>query len=214
MRACGDCSQTAASSLSWCTLCTMRGTTKVLDQPSSCSLALALIPTPTGVRQACACRDRRTVSRCVPLCADWHFDNNWLTLTLMLQRSERGGALEVLPLFRCASGDGENFEGVARVLATDRCGRPDARLDVSAVEGVRRVEYSLGCLVLFKGRHSLHRATRVAGPTPRVIGILSYSDDATGGAPSKEHLEHVYGQTTSHDADAASSISAGPGGHH
>ena len=140
---------------------------------------------------------------------DWHFDNNWLTLTIMLQRPDGGGTFEVLPMLRCATGDGENFEGVQHVLETDRCGRADARLDRSEVHGVRQIEYSLGCLVLFKGRHSLHRATRVVGETPRVIGILSYSDDPTGGAPSREHLEQVYGKTTSHDGDAASLISAG-----
>ena len=49
----------------------------------------------------------------------------------MLQRPESGGAFEVLPMMRCTTGDGENYEGVRHVLETDRCGQADA-LDVSA----------------------------------------------------------------------------------
>lgn len=122
---------------------------------------------------------------------DWHFDNNQLTLTFMLQPPEDGGAFEVIPLLRLASGDGENYSGVREVLEADR-----GALDASNAAGVRRIKYALGDLVIFKGRHSLHRATRVGGRVKRVIGILSYSDESGGAPPSKEHLANVYGGTT------------------
>lgn len=122
---------------------------------------------------------------------DWHFDNNQLTLTFMLQKPARGGAFEVIPQLRLASGDGENYDAVSEVLRTDR-----GSLDVSASAGVRRIEYALGDLIIFMGRHSLHRATRVEGKTTRIIGILSYSTEEGGAPPSREHLANVYGSTT------------------
>jgi hypothetical protein len=65
---------------------------------------------------------------------DWHFDNNFLTLTLMLQRPERGGDLEVVPRLR--SSMDENYHAVQAILDTDMCGTAEARLDRSSADNV------------------------------------------------------------------------------
>ena len=38
--------------------------------------------------------------------------------------------------------------------------------------------------------------------------LCTLLDDASGGAPSREHLEQVYSKTTSHDVEVSATISA------
>jgi hypothetical protein len=90
----------------------------------------------------------------------WHFDQSEFSVTLMIQRAERGGDFEYAPMIR--SPNDERYDGVRAVLE----GRRD---------GVRRLVSEPGTLAFFRGRYSMHRVPRVEGATPRINSVLTYS---------------------------------------
>ncbi len=90
----------------------------------------------------------------------WHFDTNEFSVTILTQAAESGGLFEYARDIRSA--DRENYEAVARVLAGDRA-------------LVRSLALRPGDLQIFKGRHSLHRVTRVGGSRPRFTVIFSFA---------------------------------------
>jgi hypothetical protein len=110
----------------------------------------------------------------------WHFDQTDFVVSIALQRSETGGEFECAPRLRTE--DDEHYEGVARCIE----GHPDAPVTV--------LEFEPGTLMLFEGRHSLHRVTRIAGPTPRHVALLGY--DTAPGVCSSDLLRLIrYGRT-------------------
>ena len=91
----------------------------------------------------------------------WHFDTNDFAVTVLVQPAADGGLFEYVPQIRSA--DDEGFDAIAAVLAGGR-------------EGVRTLELRPGDLQIFRGRHSLHRVTRVgAGSRPRHAAIFAYT---------------------------------------
>ncbi len=109
----------------------------------------------------------------------WHFDNAEWSLTLMLQAAEIGGVYEYAPNIRTP---GEaHYEAVEAVLD----GRsPD----------VRKLAMGPGALVLFRGRHSIHRVTPVGGDLARLVAVLSYSVEA-GAMLTEYNRALFYGRT-------------------
>jgi hypothetical protein len=103
----------------------------------------------------------------------WHFDFADFVVSLALGSSTDGGHFEYVPRLR-VEGD-ERYDEVADVLA----GRRDDR--------VRRAAMTPGTLLLFRGRHSLHRVTPVAGSGERLVALLSY--DTRPGADSTDELK-------------------------
>ena len=79
----------------------------------------------------------------------WHFDQTDFVVSLAIQSAERGGDFEVVPRIRSA-GD-ERYDDVAAVLA----GRPRP--------GWRHCPMRPGTLLVFEGRHSLHRVSPIGG---------------------------------------------------
>ena len=92
----------------------------------------------------------------------WHFDESEFTTTIMLQTADRGGHFECVPRIRPV--DGEDHEAVGRVL--------DGRAD-----GVRRLEFEPGTLLIFGGRRSIHRVTAIEGGQPRLVAVLCYGTE-------------------------------------
>jgi len=90
----------------------------------------------------------------------WHFDQSEFSVTLMIQRAERGGDFEYAPMVR-EPGD-ERYDDVRAVLL----GRSDR---------VRQLLSEPGTLAFFRGRYSLHRVPPVEGETPRMNSVLTYS---------------------------------------
>jgi hypothetical protein len=108
----------------------------------------------------------------------WHFDQTDFVTSIALETSERGGEFEYAPLIRSA--DDERYEAVADVLH----GGSDA---------VVTVPMEPGTLMLFEGRHSLHRVTPIEGAGVRLVGLLAY--DTKPGTCSSELLRLVrYGR--------------------
>ena len=90
----------------------------------------------------------------------WHFDTNDFAVTVLVQPGDEGGLFEYVPHIRSA--DDEGFDAIAAVLAGGR-------------EDVRTLHLRPGDLQIFRGRHSLHRVTRVGQSRPRHAAIFAYT---------------------------------------
>lgn len=111
---------------------------------------------------------------------DWHFDQTDFVVSLAIQSSRRGGDFENVALVRDA--DHENYREVGEVLA----GRARDRVVVERM--------TPGTLMLFEGRHSLHRVTRVEGDRPRYVALFGY--DTEPDTMSSDLLKQIrYGRT-------------------
>ena len=108
----------------------------------------------------------------------WHFDSCEFTLSLMIQKPEKGGVFEYCPNIR--EPGNENFEEVKKVLDGDRL-------------RVRRLKLEPGDLQIFKGRHSLHRVTKVEGKKSRYMCIPAYVLDPLR-VNTPEHSKAIYGK--------------------
>jgi hypothetical protein len=108
----------------------------------------------------------------------WHFDSCEFTLSLMIQKPEKGGIFEYCPFIR--EPGNENFEEVKKVLDGDRT-------------RVRQLKLKPGDLQIFKGRFTLHRVTRVEGNIPRYLCIPAYVLDPWR-VNTPEHSEAIYGK--------------------
>jgi hypothetical protein len=110
----------------------------------------------------------------------WHFDQTDFVVSVAIRDADRGGDFEVAPRIRNA--DDECYDAVKQVLDGDR----------SAVVTLPMVP---GTLLVFEGRHSLHRVSPIEGRTSRLVGLLGY--DTAAGTMSSDLLKQVrYGRTT------------------
>jgi len=108
----------------------------------------------------------------------WHFDSCEFTLSLMIQKPEKGGIFEYCPNIR--EPGNENFEEVKKVLDGD-CKR------------VRQLELEQGDLQIFKGRFTLHRVTKIEGNRSRHLCIPAYVLDPWR-VNTPEHSRTIYGK--------------------
>jgi hypothetical protein len=109
----------------------------------------------------------------------WHFDQTDFVVSIALQDAAAGGDFEYVPMIR-APGD-ERYDDVGAVLRGD-----DG-------DGVVHVPMDPGTLMLFEGRHSVHRVTPVEGEEARLVALLAY--DTKPGTMSSELLKLVrYGR--------------------
>jgi len=114
----------------------------------------------------------------------WHFDQTDFVVSLAIQAPVRGGDFEVVPRIR--SVDDERYDAVAAVLAGERA-------------GVVTLPMVPGTLLVFEGRHSLHRVSPIAGGVARYVGLLAY-DTVPGTMGSDLLAESRYGRTVPYDS--------------
>ena len=108
----------------------------------------------------------------------WHFDSCEFTLSIMIQKPEKGGVFEYCPYIREAGN--ENFEEVKKVLDGDR-------------KRVQQLELEPGDLQIFKGRFTLHRVTKIEGNRSRYLCIPAYVLDPWR-VNTPEHARTIYGK--------------------
>ena len=108
----------------------------------------------------------------------WHFDGNEFTLSILVQKTEKGGLFEYAPDLRRV--DNENFEDVAKVLRGDH-------------GPVKSLDLKPGDLQIFKGRFSMHRVSKIEGKTSRYIALPTYVKDSYR-VNRPEHSKQVYGK--------------------
>ncbi len=152
----------------------------------------------------------------------WHFDQTDFVVSLAIQSSETGGEFEYAPMIRqpCpgarADASGVDTRPGARADASGVDTRPGARADASGVDasgvdheryddvaallagkfsGVVTVPMTPGTLMLFEGRHSIHRVTPIGGGVPRYVGLFGY--DRNPGTCSSALLREIrYGRVS------------------
>jgi hypothetical protein len=108
----------------------------------------------------------------------WHFDQTDFVVSLALQDADVGGDFEVAPQIRRA--EDERYEDVASVLVGER-------------DRVVTLPMTPGTLLVFAGRHSLHRVSPIEGTTPRLVALFGY--DTKPGTMSSDLLKAVrYGR--------------------
>jgi hypothetical protein len=90
----------------------------------------------------------------------WHFDQTDFVVSLALQSSTAGG--EFVSATRIRTETDPCYDAVAGVLRT------------GSGPGVVSLPMRPGTLMLFEGRHSMHRVTPVTGPRPRYVALLAY----------------------------------------
>ncbi len=91
----------------------------------------------------------------------WHFDNSSFAITLLLQKPESGGEFHYVKDLRNADIGDFNFQGVQRVLDGE--------------EAYQTLNMQSGCLVLFRGRNSMHRVSPTIGDTTRILCVMAYN---------------------------------------
>jgi hypothetical protein len=110
----------------------------------------------------------------------WHFDQTDFVVSLAIRDAEEGGDFEVAPRIR--SVDDEHYDKVGDVLF---------RGDRS---GVLTLPMRPGTLLVFEGRHSLHRVSPIVGDTTRLVALFGY--DSKPGTMSSDLLKMIrYGRT-------------------
>jgi hypothetical protein len=108
----------------------------------------------------------------------WHYDQTDFVVSLAVQESETGGDFECVPMTRAA--DDERYDDVAAILAGDE-------------SRVITIPMTPGTLMLFEGRHTLHRVSPIGGARPRYVGLFGY--DRKPGTCSSELLRLIrYGR--------------------
>ncbi len=109
----------------------------------------------------------------------WHFDQTDFVTSLSIQNADIGGEFEYVPMTRNAKD--ECYDDVKKVL-------------VGSHPGIVKIANSPGTLVLFMGRYSIHRVTKIQGSVPRLMGLLAY--DEKPDVNSTDHLRQMrYGRT-------------------
>lgn len=93
----------------------------------------------------------------------WHFDQTDFVVSIAIQAAAEGGHFEAATRVRTA-GD-ECYPAVRAVL--------EGRATVGTGEVVHH-EMRPGTLMLFEGRHSLHRVTSISGDRRRYVALLAY----------------------------------------
>ena len=109
----------------------------------------------------------------------WHFDQTDFVVSLAVRDADEGGDFEVVPRIR--SIDDERYEAVGAVLEGE-------------TSDVVTLPMTPGTLLVFEGRHSLHRVSPIRGATTRLVALFGY--DTEPGTVSSDLLKQIrYGRT-------------------
>ncbi|MDG2160874.1 MAG: 2OG-Fe(II) oxygenase [Acidimicrobiales bacterium] len=92
----------------------------------------------------------------------WHFDNSSFAVTMLLQAPGSGGHFEYVPAVRDADAGEMGFDRVADVL--------------DGIVEVKRLDFSPGDLVVFRGRNAMHRVTPTVGAVTRMLVVFAFND--------------------------------------
>ena len=94
---------------------------------------------------------------------NWHFDNSSFAITLMINEVSRGGEFEYTePLRGPLINQAKEFENVSNVL--------------NGKTEIKKISMKSGGLLLFNGKNSMHRVTKVHCDEIRILAVLAYND--------------------------------------
>jgi len=90
----------------------------------------------------------------------WHFDQSDFVVSINLQDSEEGGKFEYVRNIRSQN---------------DPCYQEVKELLLGSRKNVEVLHNPPGCLVLFEGRHTIHRVTEIKGKKLRLMSLYGYA---------------------------------------
>ena len=128
----------------------------------------------------------------------WHFDNSAFAITLLLQKPKEGGVFEFIPNIREPEKDHDgnnednvNYPSTSGPASTsggkeNRNRRFKDEIKEECINDVhdilngkkepKQLDLNPGTLVLFRGRDSLHRVSKVVGDSTRILTVLAYNE--------------------------------------
>ncbi len=109
----------------------------------------------------------------------WHFDNSSFAITMLLQAPTGGGRFEYVAGVLDPNDDAATYDRVEAVL--------------DGTEPSNTLEFEPGDLVLFRGRHSMHRVTPTEGRVTRMLVVFAFNDQP-GVVLSDSALATFYGR--------------------
>ena len=111
----------------------------------------------------------------------WHFDNSSFAITLMINEVSSGGEFEYTKPIRGSSiNQTKEFENISNVL--------------NGKTEIKKISMKSGGLLLFNGKNSMHRVTKVNCDEIRILAVLAYNDKP-GISLSKSAQMTFYGRT-------------------
>lgn len=117
----------------------------------------------------------------------WHFDTNEFAVTVLVEEADDGGLFEYVPNIR-SDGD-EGFDAIQAILE-------------GGASGVHTLDLRPGDMQIFRGRHSLHRVSRVSAESAsRHAAIFAYTEqpDVIG---RLERTQQLFGRVLQAHIDA------------
>jgi len=109
----------------------------------------------------------------------WHFDQSDFVVSINLQDPDEGGKFEYVRNIRNPH---------------DPCYREVKELLLGNRKNVEELHNPPGCLVLFEGRHTIHRVTEIRGKQLRLIALYGYA--LAPEVTSTDYLRKIrYGRT-------------------
>jgi len=125
----------------------------------------------------------------------WHFDSSAFAITLLLQKPEEGGVFEYLPNIRERNrneNDGSNGSksGDSFLDALKEGMEEEVQNVLDGTTSPKCADLNPGTLVIFRGRNSLHRVTKVAGNTTRILVVFAYNEKSGIRLDKERMLKH------------------------
>ena len=112
----------------------------------------------------------------------WHFDNSSFAITLMIKSVKNGGIFEYASKIRGNDiSQDKEYETVSKILNDDF--------------PVKSISMNAGGLLLFNGKNSMHRVTKVIGDETRILAVLAYNENK-GVSLSKSAQKTFYGKVS------------------
>ena len=109
----------------------------------------------------------------------WHFDTNEFAVTVLVDEADDGGLFEYVPAIR--NPDDEGFEHIQAILE-------------GGSDNAVTLDLRPGDVQIFRGRHSLHRVTRVPESSkPRHAAIFAYTLES-GVIGRVERTQQLFGR--------------------
>lgn len=100
----------------------------------------------------------------------WHFDNSAFAITLLLQKAKAGGVFEYIPTIRLADSSDFGFSDDIKPQCIE-----EVTQILDGKSQPKRLNLEPGALVLFRGRDSLHRVSKVVGDRQRILVVFAYN---------------------------------------
>lgn len=104
----------------------------------------------------------------------WHFDNSAFAITLLLQKADEGGVFEFMPNIRQVNAQNNNDDSFKDCIKPELANVVEDVLDGKVLP--KSLELNPGTLVLFRGRDSMHRVSKVIGDTIRILVVFAYNE--------------------------------------